>query len=94
MMMRSLAASLAPHGIRVNGITPGLICTPLTQTWMEPHAHDLQKHYENIILLDKIGQPSDCAGAVAFLSSPAASHISGEIIVIDCGLTTTQIERI
>ncbi len=94
MMTKSLATSLAPHGIRVNGIAPGLIRTPLTQTWMEPRAQDLLRHYEKKILLGKVGQPQDCAGAVAFLSSLAASYITGEIIVIDGGLTTTQIGRL
>ena len=94
MMTKSLAVSLAPHGIRVNGIAPGLIRTPLTQTWLDPRAHDLLKHYESKILLGKVGQPSDCAGAVAFLCSAAASYITGEIIVIDGGLTTTQIGRL
>jgi len=94
MMIRSLAVSLAPHGIRVNGIAPGLIRTPLTQAWMEPRAHDLLRHYEKKILLGKVGQPSDCAGAVAFLCSPAASYITGEIITIDGGLTTSQIGKL
>ena len=94
MMIKSLAVSLAPHSIRVNGIAPGLIRTPLTQTWMEPRANDLLKHYEKKILLGHVGQPSDCAGAVAFLCSPAASYITGEIIVIDGGLTCTQIGRL
>lgn len=94
MMVKSLAVSLAPHGIRVNGIAPGLIRTPLTQTWMEPRAHDLLKHYEKKILLGHVGQPSDCAGAVAFLCSSAASYITGEVIVIDGGLTCTQIGRL
>lgn len=93
MMIRSLAVSLAPHGIRVNGIAPGLIRTPLTGTWMESRADDLLKHYEKKILLGKVGQPSDCAGAVAFLCSPAASYITGEIITIDGGLTTAQIGK-
>lgn len=93
MMIRSLAVSLAPHGIRVNGIAPGLIRTPLTQTWMEPRANDLLKHYERKILLGKVGAPRDCAGAVAFLCSPAASYITGDIITIDGGLTVTQIGR-
>ncbi len=94
MMIKSLAVSLAPQGIRVNGIAPGLIRTPLTQTWMETRAHDLLRHYEKKILLGHVGQPSDCAGAVAFLCSPAASYITGEIIVIDGGLTCTQIGRL
>ncbi len=94
MMTKSLAVSLAPHGIRVNGIAPGLIRTPLTQTWMEPRANDVLKHYEKKILLGRVGQPQDCAGAAAFLCSPAAGYITGEIIVIDGGLTTTQIGRL
>lgn len=93
MMIRSLAVSLAPHGIRVNGIGPGLIRTPLTQTWMEPRANDLLKHYERKILLGRVGAPQDCAGAVAFLCSPAASYITGEIITIDGGLTVSQIGK-
>jgi NAD(P)-dependent dehydrogenase (short-subunit alcohol dehydrogenase family) len=91
MMIRSLAVSLAPHGIRVNGIAPGLIRTPLTSQWMEPRAHDLLKHYEKKILLGHVGTPQDCAGAVVFLCSDAASYITGEIIVIDGGLTVSQI---
>lgn len=91
MMTRSLAVALSPHSIRVNGIAPGLIRTPFTNTWMEPRAHDLVKHYEKNILLGRVGQPEDCAGAAVFLCSPAASYITGEIIVIDGGLTVQQI---
>lgn len=93
MMIRSLAVSLAPYGIRVNGIAPGLIRTPLTATWLEPRAHDLLKHYEKKILLGRVGEPKDCAGAVSFLCSPAASYITGEIITIDGGLTVSQVGR-
>jgi NAD(P)-dependent dehydrogenase (short-subunit alcohol dehydrogenase family) len=93
MLIRSLAVSLAEHGIRVNGIAPGLIKTPLTSVWMETRANDLLEHYRKKILLGRIGAPEDCAGAVVFLCSPAASYITGEIIVIDGGLTVQQIGK-
>lgn len=93
MMTRSLAISLAPLGIRVNGIAPGLIRTPLTSTWLEPRAHDLLVHYEKKILLGHVGRPTDCAGSVVFLCSDASSYITGEIIVIDGGLTVGQIGK-
>lgn len=91
MLTRTLAVSLAPHGIRVNGIAPGLIRTPLTSTWLEPRAHDLLKHYEKKILLGEVGRPEDCAGAVVFLCAEAGRYITGEVIVIDGGLTVGQI---
>jgi NAD(P)-dependent dehydrogenase (short-subunit alcohol dehydrogenase family) len=93
MLIRSLAVSLGDHGIRVNGIAPGLIKTPLTAVWMETRASDLLAHYKKKILLGRIGAPEDCAGAVVFLSSPAASYITGEVLTIDGGLTVQQIGK-
>jgi NAD(P)-dependent dehydrogenase (short-subunit alcohol dehydrogenase family) len=94
MLTKSLAVSLADHDIRVNGVAPGLIKTPLTSQWMESRDRSLLDHYEKKILLRRVGAPEDVAGAVTFLCSPAASYITGEIIIIDGGLTTGQIGRL
>ena len=94
MLTKSLAIALADHGIRVNGVAPGLIKTPLTSTLMESRDRSILDHYEKKILLRRVGTPQDVAGATVFLCSPAASYITGEIIVVDGGLTTGQIGRL
>jgi NAD(P)-dependent dehydrogenase (short-subunit alcohol dehydrogenase family) len=60
---------------------------------MESKDRSLLNHYEKKILLRRVGLPEDVAGATAFLCSSAASYITGEIIVIDGGLTSCQIGR-
>jgi NAD(P)-dependent dehydrogenase (short-subunit alcohol dehydrogenase family) len=92
MMTRSLSLSLAQHRIRVNGVAPGLIRTPLTAPWIDAEP-DKRRHYEKKILLGRIGVSEDCAGAITFLCSPAAAYITGQILVVDGGLTVGQIGK-
>lgn len=92
MMTRTLAQALAPHRIRVNGMAPGLIRTPLTAPWIDTQ-HAKREHYEKKILQARIGEPGDCAGPTIFLLSPAASYVTGQVIIVDGGLTTGQIGR-
>lgn len=49
------------------------------------------RHYEQKILLGRIGEPADCAGPATFLLSPAADYVTGQILVVDGGLTVGQI---
>ena len=90
MMTRTLAVALAPAGIRVNSIAPGLVRTPLTSTWMDRDPEKVAG-YERKIPLARVGEPSDCAGSCVFLCSPASGYMTGQTLVVDGGLTLTQI---
>ena len=89
-LARSLTVSLAPFEIRVNCLAPGLIRTPLTQRWIDSNV-PLRAHYEKNIPLGRIGTPPDCGGAAVFLASDDARYITGQTLVVDGGLTASQI---
>jgi len=90
MMTRTLAQALAPQSIRVNAIAPGLIRTTLNASM---RTDEIEAHYNKKILLGRLGESEDCAGAVVFLLSEAAKYITGQILVVDGGLTVGQIAR-
>jgi NAD(P)-dependent dehydrogenase (short-subunit alcohol dehydrogenase family) len=93
MMIRGLAMELGHLGIRVNGIAPGLIYTAKTRPGFTNNPGK-EAHFGRKVLLGRIGETDECAGAAVFLLSQAASYITGEIIVIDGGLTVSQIGSI
>lgn len=92
MMTKSLALDLAQYSIRVNCLAPGLIRTPLTETWIDTN-HAMRAHYEKNIPLGRIGVIEDCGAATAFLVSEAAAFITGHVLVVDGGLTLSQIGK-
>lgn len=77
----TLARALAPHGIRVNGIAPGIIDTQMTQGLSPDHAELARQ-----IPLGEKGTPEDVAHCALFLASEEARHITGEIIDVNGGL--------
>jgi D-sorbitol dehydrogenase (acceptor) len=89
---QSAALAMAPHRIRVNAISPGVIDTPMWQ-----HVDSLFARYENLPLGEKkkqvgeavplgyMGTPSDIAGAAVFLASDEASYITAQTLNVDGG---------
>ncbi len=81
-LTKSLARELAPHGIRVNAISPGVIDTPFHQTFSTP---EMMRGFVAAIPMGRVGTSAECASAIAFLASDAASYIAGETIEVNGG---------
>jgi 3-oxoacyl-[acyl-carrier protein] reductase len=79
---KSLAKELAPHGIRVNAVSPGVIDTPFHQVFSTP---EMIRNFVSTIPLARVGKPLECATVIAFLASEAASYVVGETIEINGG---------
>jgi 3-oxoacyl-[acyl-carrier protein] reductase len=79
---KSLAKELAPHGVRVNAVSPGVIDTPFHEVFSTP---EMIANFVKGIPLGRTGKPEECAKVIAFLASDAASYIVGETIEVNGG---------
>ena len=88
MMVKTLSVSLAPHSIRVNGLAPGLFYTPLTASGLDqPGVMDWMKlHTPN----GDVPGPDVCGETAVFLLSDSARHITGQMLLVDGGMSAWQ----
>jgi glucose 1-dehydrogenase len=85
LMMESLAQEIAPHRIRVNGIAPGAIRTPINKS-----AWDTKEAYDQLMTLipyGRIGEPEDIARAAVWLASDQSDYVVGSTLYVDGGMT-------
>ncbi|NKB71921.1 MAG: SDR family oxidoreductase, partial [Candidatus Latescibacteria bacterium] len=92
-LTRTLALELAAYGVRVNAVCPGPVYTEFNQRNMAQRRvtlglseEDMIERIRSAIPLGRWGEPEDIAQGVAFLCSPAASWITGEVLRVSGGM--------
>jgi len=83
---KSLAAELAPHGIRVSGVAPGWVMTDMSRNALAANPASAYA----AIPLGRVATPEEIAGPIAFLASDLASYLHGEILCVNGGAVMAE----
>jgi NAD(P)-dependent dehydrogenase (short-subunit alcohol dehydrogenase family) len=83
MLSRQLASEWGPQGIRSNVVSPGLVVTPMSQSFYDTPG--VTERRTAVVPARRIGMPQDIADAILFLASDRSSYVNGDEIVVDGG---------
>ncbi|MGI5441211.1 SDR family NAD(P)-dependent oxidoreductase [Streptomyces shenzhenensis] len=92
LLTQTLAVELAPHGITVNSIAPGMVDTPIDGAF--PFDREaFEAAYRERIPLGRYAEPEECTGALLLLASDAGAYLTGTRVVVDGGVLADQMPR-
>jgi NAD(P)-dependent dehydrogenase (short-subunit alcohol dehydrogenase family) len=83
MLSRQLAGEWGPQGIRSNVVSPGMVITPMSQSFYDTPG--VTERRSAVVPLRRVGMPQDIADAILYLASDRASYVNGEEITVDGG---------
>jgi glucose 1-dehydrogenase len=92
MLAQVLAQELAPDGIRVNTVSPGMTRTGMTARVYEDA--EVARARDALVPLGRVATPEDMAAVIAFLLGPDAAYVTGQDLIVDGGLTGTFLGRL
>jgi NAD(P)-dependent dehydrogenase (short-subunit alcohol dehydrogenase family) len=90
-LTRQLAIEWASRGVCVNAIAPGVFRTPLNQNLLD--GTDRGREFQVRTPMKRFGKLEELGGAAVFLSSPAASFVTGEVLVVDGGFLASGVNQ-
>jgi 3-oxoacyl-[acyl-carrier protein] reductase len=85
-LTKRFAFELGPHGITVNAVSPGFVCTDMNRGTLSAEQYrQKQAEFADRAIMGEVGQPEDIANAVAFFASPASGWITAQVLAVDGG---------